>query len=314
MVAMEKVKLALLAMQRHNWEHGTTMQAFFEQGDDDVVIALAKEAAYRRIPDGRVAMLDAFGGATDPCSAGEALQHAMKLTGDPELTAAHEGLLDWALNGCPRNAEGIAYHVTNKPEFWVDSMYMFPPYLAAVGHPKEAMKQIRGWWKALFDTEKRMLSHIWHDGDQTFTRKALWGVGNGWTVAGLARVIDLLPEDMADEKKELIGMATELIDTILGYRTDDWHFYDVIDDPSTFVETNLGQMVAYGIFRGVASGWLPKERLEEARKLQQAARGKVDQYGLVQDVCGAPRFDRAGVAAEGQSFYLLMEAAAAKCE
>ena len=36
---------------------------------------------------------------------------------------------------------------------------------------------------------------------------------------------------------------------------------------------------------------------------------KVDAHGLVQGVCGAPRFDRPGTAPEGQAFFLLMEAA-----
>jgi hypothetical protein len=38
----------------------------------------------------------------------------------------------------------------------------------------------------------------------------------------------------------------------------------------------------------------------------------VDQYGFVQGVCGAPTFDHAGVAAEGQAFFLMMEAAGAR--
>ncbi|MBV8276885.1 MAG: glycosyl hydrolase, partial [Verrucomicrobia bacterium] len=49
MKTLELVKLALLSMQRNSWEQGVAMDAFFEQGDRDVVIALAKEAAYRRI-------------------------------------------------------------------------------------------------------------------------------------------------------------------------------------------------------------------------------------------------------------------------
>ena len=40
-----------------------------------------------------------------------------------------------------------------------------------------------------------------------------------------------------------------------------------------------------------------------------AAHAKVDAYGLVQGVCGAPRFDHSGRAPEGQAFFLLMEAA-----
>ena len=44
-------------MQRNSWEQGVAMDAFLEQGDREVVIALAKEAAYRRMPDGRPAMI-----------------------------------------------------------------------------------------------------------------------------------------------------------------------------------------------------------------------------------------------------------------
>ena len=40
----EKVKRALLAMQRHNWEQGVAAQAFLEAGDNDLAIAMAAEA------------------------------------------------------------------------------------------------------------------------------------------------------------------------------------------------------------------------------------------------------------------------------
>jgi hypothetical protein len=46
--------------------------------------------------------------------------------------------------------------------------------------------------------------------------------------------------------------------------------------------------------------------------MRAAARAKVDQYGFVQGVCGAPTFDHAGVAAEGQAFFLMMEVAASQ--
>jgi hypothetical protein len=43
--------------------------------------------------------------------------------------------------------------------------------------------------------------------------------------------------------------------------------------------------------------------------MRAAAHQHVDEFGLVWDVCGAPNFDRPGVATEGQAFFLLMEAA-----
>ena len=78
---------------------------------------------------------------------------------------------------------------------------------------------------------------------------------------------------------------------------------------STFVETNLAQMLAYTIYRGVQGGWLDAAYQTHADRMRQAAHAKVDPYGLVQGVCGAPSFDRSGTAPEGQAFFVLMEAA-----
>lgn len=307
---MKKVKLALLAMQRYSWEQGVAMQAFLEQGDMDVVIALAKEASYRQIEDGRTAMIGSADAITDPCATGEALYQAFLRTKSEDLKIAHEKLLNWALYKAPRNETGIIYHLTDKPQFWVDSMYMLPPYLAAAGYPEEAVKQVKGYWEALYCKEHHMMSHMWDDKEKTYIRKAFWGVGNGWAMAGIARVIDLLPLEMQTEKDELIIMATSLIKSILPYMREDGLFHDVLDDEETFIETNLSQMLTYTIYRGMKSEWLPKDLELVASKMRQAVNYKVDDYGLVQGVCGAPDFNKPGVAPEGQAFYLLMEVAA----
>jgi unsaturated rhamnogalacturonyl hydrolase len=307
---LDLVKLALLAMQRNSWEQGVAMDAFFEQRDRDVVIALAKEAAYRRTPDGRPAMIRPDEGITDPCSVGEALIFAFQETNDKELGDACDSLLNWALKSAPRNHNGILYHVPNRPEFWIDSMYMLPPYLAAAGHPAEALRQIYGYRAALFDPQAGLFSHKWDDEKQAFVRKDFWGVGNGWAAAALARTIDLLPEAMSSQKQELVQITRALVDCLLKYKRSDWLFHDVIDDPGAFVEVNLSQMLAYTIYRGLIAEWLPSEYEKAARSLRQAVCGKVDRFGLVQGVCGAPYFDKPGVAAEGQSFYLMLDAAA----
>lgn len=307
---LECVKRALLAMQRHSWEQGVAMQGFLEQGDMDIVIAMAKEAAYRRLPDGRVAVLGASSAATDPCSAGEAIGEAAKVTEDGELQRAYEKLLEWALWKAPRNEAGIVYHFTNRTEFWIDSMYMLPPFLAAAGYYKEALQQIYGYYEALFHPEKKLFSHMWDDEKKEYVREAAWGVGNGWALAGITRVIEVLPAELAAEKQKLIDLLTPIIRNILSYMTENGLFHDVIDDENTFLEVNLSQMLAYTLFRGMKGGWLAEDYLSYATTLRKAAMEKVDAYGLVQDVCGAPHFDKPGVAPEGQAFYLLMEAAA----
>ena len=69
-------------------------------------------------------------------------------------------------------------------------------------------------------------------------------------------------------------------------------------------------MYAYALFTGMADGWLSPEYLSLAEKMRAAANEKVDSYGFVRQVCGAPDFCRPGISPEGQAFYLLMETAA----
>jgi hypothetical protein len=68
-------------------------------------------------------------------------------------------------------------------------------------------------------------------------------------------------------------------------------------------------MLAWAIYRGAAEGGLDRSLLPIAERMRTAVRVRVDEDGFVQGVCGAPWFDRPGVAAEGQAFFLLMEAA-----
>lgn len=67
---LTRATVALLATQRHNWEHGTAMQAFLEAGRMDVVIPMAREAVYRQLPDGRPAGMEPLDGVVDPCACG----------------------------------------------------------------------------------------------------------------------------------------------------------------------------------------------------------------------------------------------------
>ena len=307
-----KVKLALLAMQRHSWEQGTAMQAFLEQGDMEIVIPMAKEAVYRRLSDGRAAVIGGSGAVTDPCSVGEPLIAACKQTGDSALEQGLDELLDWALKKAPRNSKGIVYHLDNSPQIWSDSSYMFPPFMAAAGYFDEALVNLYGYWDILFDKNAKLMCHIWDDEAKKFIRKAHWGGGNGWTLAAIARLYDLLPIERGTDREKLAGMGKTLIDGVLAHLRSDFLFHDIVDDYGSFVETNLSQMLAYTIYRAFHSKWLDKTYLETAEKLYAAARAKIDSFGLVQGCCGAPSFDKAGVAPEGQAFFLLMEAARSK--
>ena len=286
------------------------MQALLEWGDRDMVIRMAQGAMLRVYDDGRLGMVSDNHGVTDPAANGEGFLFAAKATGDPLFKDGAGGMLEYLLKKAPRTADGTLHHIDHKPQVWIDSMYMAPPFLAVAGASAEAVKQVEGIRRILWNKPARLFSHIWDDGTKTFERKAFWGVGNGWAAAGMTRVIKALPAGMTGEKKRLVGYVREVVDGCLKHRRPDGFFHDVVNDPKSFVETNLAQMLSYSIFRGVKGGWLPRSYVGEAEIMRRAATDKVDELGYVRDVCGSPTFEKPGVATEGQAFFILMEAAA----
>lgn len=305
----EKVKKAMLAMQRASWEQGVAMQAIYESGDLELTRLMALESALRQLPDGRLSVVYSDNGVTDPGASGEAVLAMAKKYNDATLAAAAEKMLAYFQNKAPKSENGIVYHTLSNPEFWIDSMYMLPPFLAVSGNYAEAVKQINGVSAALWNKEFKLFSHRWDDRKKVFANPAFWGVGNGWAVSGMTRVINALPATFAQEKKMLISRVVETLDSCLKYIRPDGLFHNNINDPATFVETNLSQMLAYSIYEGVRNNWLDRKYLEAANKMRKAAHSKVDELGFVQGVCGAPHFDAPGRATEGQAFFILMESA-----
>jgi unsaturated rhamnogalacturonyl hydrolase len=306
---IQRVIKAMLSMQRRAWEQGVAAQALLELGETELVILFAKDAVVNQMKDGRLGLNGQDRPVADSASNGEPVLFAAEKTGDEALKAAAELMLEFLLYRAPKTRDGIIYHNYIENRLWADAFYMVPPFLAVASHPAEAVKQIEGYRKRLWNPEKKLYYHIWDDDTKAFARKLFWGVGNGWAAAGMTRVVRALPESMKKEKKRIAGYIQELIDGCLIYQREDGLFHDILNDPSTFIETNTAQMLAYSIFRGVQCGWLDESYLSHANRMRDAAHEKVDEFGLVQGVCGAPNFDRPGTATEGQAFFLLMEAA-----
>jgi unsaturated rhamnogalacturonyl hydrolase len=178
------------------------------------------------------------------------------------------------------------------------------PFLALAGFGESAVAQVEGHRRRL--CHDGVYAAIWSADTSSLRRADHWGGGNGWVVAGIARAIRSAPA----LRDALAGHGREVLDACLALRRPDGLFHDVLDDPTTFVETNAAQMFAYAALTGAADGWLPPSYAEAGRDLLAAATRKVDESGLVRDACGSPTFDRAGTSAEAQAFHLLARAAA----
>lgn len=305
-----KATRAAMTLQRRDWEQGILAQAFLEAGDRDRVLLLTKSAIVQRTSDGRLGVLG-HGSPTDPAMGGQAYAEASKWSTDPALANAVQGLLVWIRDKAPRSSDGILYHRFDAPEMWSDGFNCAPPFLAAMGEFDEALKQIDGYRARLWDAKAQLMAHTWNENEHRLADKSFWGGGNGWAAAGMARVADSLPRARSADRERVAGYTRELIDGCLAHQRSDGLFYNVVDRPDTFVETNLAQMLAYSIYRGVGGGWLPTSYRSHADRMRDAARQQMDAYGFVQGACGAPAFDAPGVSTEAQAFCILMESAGA---
>ncbi|HEX7730733.1 MAG TPA: glycoside hydrolase family 88 protein [Terracidiphilus sp.] len=303
-----RARRAALTLQRKDWEQGILAQALLESGDREGVILLTRGAMVQQTADGRMGVV-VSGGATDAAMGGAAYAQAAEWTGEPAMKEAVARLTEWIRVKAPRAADGTISHVMESVEMWSDGLNGAPPFLAAVGFYDEALRQIEGYKRRLWNPEKKLLAHIWDERKGALTDGSFWGGGNGWAAAGLARVWRSLPVSRSAERAQVAGFARELIDGCLRYQRADWLFHNVIDRPESFVETNLAQMLAYAVYEGVRAGWLGPEYRARADRMRAAARAKMDAEGFVQGVCGAPEFAQPGISTEAQAFAILMETA-----
>jgi rhamnogalacturonyl hydrolase YesR len=301
---------AMLGFQRASWEQGVAGQALLEAGERDTAIALARASLVHVNKSGVVAAID--GSTADPLMLGDCLWWAARQTGDPALAKAADDMLQFALKDAPRAGDGTLYHEAGPREMWSDESFTAPPFLAAAGQYDAAITQLLGVHRRLWDADKKLMHHRWSEKSQTLVGPAFWGGGNGWTAAAFTRVIRALPADRQADRARLAALLRELLDGCLAHQRPDGLFHDEVDNPSSYVETNLAAMLAYAIYESVRGGWLPEDYLVHADRMRAAVRAKVDRFGFVQGVAGAPGFNQPGISTEGQAFFILMEASARK--
>lgn len=304
-----KVMMVMLSTQKQNWEHGIASQAFVEIGDETMMILMAKEAVLRQGDDGRLAVIGFANGINDSATTLEAVLRSARILNDPEFIVAAEGMLNYIFKTAPRTADGYIHHSYHGPELWADSIYMAPPFLAYAGYPEEAVKQVKGIIKHLWNEEESLFAYRWNAETQEITHPNFWGLANAHAISGMTKLIEYLPDTMDKERDEFKYYIRTHLKSCLRYIREDYLFHNNINDPSTFVETSLAARLAWTIFTGIKEGWLEIDYLETAMNMREAVYGKVDGYGNVMGVPGSPTYSFPGRSVEGQAFFLMMEAA-----
>ena len=155
---------------------------------------------------------------------------------------------------------------------WCDALFMSPPALAlatgVTGDRSYADLMDRLWWKTtdfLYDKQE----HLYYRDSRFFDQrepngaKVFWSRGNGWVLAGLARVLQYLPDDYPDRPRYR-ALFQEMAQRVAGLQgTDGYWRASLLDAASRPApETSGTGFFTYGLAWGVNQGLLDRATFE----------------------------------------------------
>lgn len=303
----EKVLQAMMCMTRQCWEQGIAAQALMECGQEELYKLAVYDTVLRQSGDGRLCNVENTPAVTDSAFCIPAVWEAGRKYRCGEYTAAAEKNIRFLLENAQHASDHTLFHMIDTQEIWADSAAFLPYSLALTGHWKEAWTQMEGICSRLYQKESGLYYHMWDEGRKEYLRPLAWGVGNGWILTGLLRTLLVWNGELQEEKIRMEARFRELLDNMLAMETREHGFHDILDDGSTFQESETAAMVAYAIYRGVSEGLVEASYLERADRIRGALWEKVTPQGLVMEAASSPAFDRPGTSVECQAHVLMME-------
>lgn len=242
---------------------------------------------------------------------------------NPAMIAPMRERFDWIL-AHPKDLN-LDFDVERNPDrldrwSWCDALFMSPPawlrLYAATGEKAYLDYAVRQWWVTsdyLYDPEE----HLYYRDSTMFQkreangRRVFWSRGNGWVIAGLARVLDVLPADHPSRGR-FVRQFEEMAARIIEVQQPDGLWRASLLDPRSYPlqETSGSAFFCYGLAWGINRGLLDRERFEPVvRRAWLALVDCVAEDGKlthVQPVGYDPRrFDPASTAPYGVGGFLL---------
>ena len=186
---------------------------------------------------------------------------------------------------------------------------MVPPFLACMGKVEDAANQIKGYIRHLYDDKAGLFFHIVDTSSGLFVRKKHWATGNGWALLGLARVAEAAQKQgFPLIKEDVVRFLTHLLEHMLLYQLPDGRFHDILDEKDSFVDGTSAMMMAATVYRGIKNGYLCRSFLDAAEIAYKTVSDKIDEIGLIHEVCGCPDFISEGTSAEAQAAFIMANA------
>ncbi|MDR0928532.1 MAG: glycoside hydrolase family 88 protein [Oscillospiraceae bacterium] len=304
---MENILRAMLCNARQCWEQGIAAMAAKELGEEALLLALCHDMVVRQNKDGRLCTVEDTITVTDPALGILPLLEAERLTGDFMYSEAAARCIRYLVQGAPRAASGIFFHLMDRAEIWADSAAMTPAPLVRAKHKALGLLQMKGIRKALFLPETGLYAHKWDAAHGVFANESAWATGNGWIAMGTAWMLLELGKD-DPEAARCLADFTAHAEAMLRYQTREGLFHNTMDDPNTFIDCAGATMLGYSMALLVEAGFLDESWLAYPRKVWAELTNRVNARGYFEDCPGSPYFDKRGTSTEMQAFALMLGA------
>lgn len=204
------------------------------------VLHIAQTVVSKKAPDANTLTPD--GSSGDPASLGVAVLIANWTIEDKEdrsYADAAAAQLKHILEDVPRGQNGGISHREDEVQYWADSVYMVPPFIAFYGGLQndrtllqESYNQIRAYREVLSD-ETNLWKHIMLGSWQDPTH---WLTGNAWAAAGMMRVLQTINAsshagEMQQQQLDLEGWIKDILYASREYQAPNGGLSNTIDAP-----------------------------------------------------------------------------------
>jgi unsaturated rhamnogalacturonyl hydrolase len=234
----------------------------------------------------------------DDLAIGQAYAGLYFLYRDPKMIAPLRSRLD-AILSAPPNVESLDFHQpydqVSQLWSWCDSLFMAPPVwmqvYAATGDERYLDFALKNWWRTtdyLYDPSEHLYfrDSTYFDRRETNGKKIFWSRGNGWVMAGLVRMLQLLPANHPSRAR-FERLFQEMAETILGDQQPDGLWRSSLLDPDSYPrkESSGSGFYTYALAWGVNQGLLDGAKFKPGiRKAWTALVDSVDGDGKLTHV------------------------------
>lgn len=178
----------------------------------------------------------------------------LKHLGDELANKTHTESLEW------KNK------ISQREWAWCDALFMGPPTLTMLYHETGNLKYMnlvdKLWWKTsdyLYDKKERLFyrDSRYFDKKEKNGQKVFWSRGNGWVLAGLARVIEHMPADYWD-RRYWVKQFSDIAGKIASLQQSDGTWHASLLDPASYPgkETSGTAFYCYALAWGINNGIL----------------------------------------------------------